>query len=292
MVPHELAGQYAKCADCGGRLWVPTDAPRDEFRVEAVTAVTGNVPAPPLAGQHASGQASRPAGAATPAPAAARRGRPQPPPPPPGAPGAAVRGNPASEAPPQAPPVASPGAAAVPAPPVAVPAPPQPSRKTARFITPEAADSTLKLAEDGKLPDLALREGQRKDKPRTDSTAVNPLVLFIVLTASVVMSVFLVMMDFTPVDQRLARQQARARATIEEQFLAPAGEEQPERYQVLLREALLEHSRGNFAEERRLYRRVLRLLRAELPDEQQGVTGSRYRDAELEELLTVLVRTQ
>jgi hypothetical protein len=188
--------------------------------------------------------------------------------------------------------VANPGAGAVPAPPVAVPAPPKPARKTARFITPEAADSTLKLAEDGKLPDLALREGQRKDKPRTDSTAVNPLVLFIVLTASVVMSVFLVMMDFTPVDQRLARRQARARATIEEQFLAPAGAEHPEPYQVLLREALLEHSRGNFTQERRLYRRVLRLLRAELPDEQQGVTGSTYRDAELEDLLTVLVRTQ
>jgi len=263
VVPHELAGRYAKCADCGGRLWVPADAP---------------------------------ASGATPAPAAARRARSQPPPPPPGAPGAAVRGNPASAAPPQAPPVASPvanpGAAAAPAPPVAVPAAPQSGRKTARFITPEAADSTLKLAEDGKLPDLALREGQRKDRARTESTTVNPLVLFIVLTASVVLSVFLVMMDFTPVDQRLARDQARARLAIEQEFLASAGAEQPERYQVLLREALLEHSRGNFAEERRLYRRVLRLLRAELPDEQQGITGSKYNDAELEKWLTILLRSE
>ncbi len=168
--------------------------------------------------------------------------------------------------------------------------PPSPARKTARFIAPEAANSTLEVAEDGKLPELALRDSNRKSKPRNESTTINPLVLFLVLASSVVMSVFLVMMDSSPADESLARQKARARQAIERDFLPPPGEETPEVYESLLREALLEHSRQNYRQERRLYRRVLALLRAELPDAHDGVTGSRYRDQELEQWLTVLLR--
>jgi len=41
-----------------------------------------------------------------------------------------------------------------------------------------AAQSALKLAEDGRLPELHLREGQQRDKKEAKTTSVNPLVLF------------------------------------------------------------------------------------------------------------------
>ncbi|MCX7428253.1 MAG: hypothetical protein NTW96_21820, partial [Planctomycetia bacterium] len=57
-----------------------------------------------------------------------------------------------------------------------------------------------------------------------------------------------------------------------------------------LREAQRAASRGDRAGERRLYRQVLDLLRAERDRFDKGLTGSRDRDKKLEELISVMLR--
>ena len=47
-------------------------------------------------------------------------------------------------------------------------------KKVARFITAEAAQSTLRPAADGKLPDLQLEEGAAQQKPQAGQQSMNP----------------------------------------------------------------------------------------------------------------------
>ncbi len=171
---------------------------------------------------------------------------------------------------------------------------PTPARKVARFISAETAKSKLHL-DDGKLPELQLREGTKKDKKEAEvkSKTVNPLVLFGALIFSVVLSIILVMVDFSPPDKTSRNRKERARFHIRDKFFADHGIEitgEPLKpYQVLLRRAEQAHLRGDYSTERMCYRKVLSLLRAERGEFAKGVTGSRDRDKELEERINVLL---
>ena len=156
---------------------------------------------------------------------------------------------------------------------------PRPNRKVARFISPEAAESTLRAADDGQLPELHLQESKQKEKPEQKNTSVNPLVMAGVLALSVVLSISMVLIDFNPSGSSSSRRKARARQVIEEQFFGEIGSQEPlEPYQLLLREAQRTHSRKNYKTERKLYRKVLKMLRAERGVHEKGVTGSATRD--------------
>ncbi len=160
----------------------------------------------------------------------------------------------------------------------------------ARFITTELSACPLPVTADGKLPELKLgdSEGRTVDKPARPR-GMHPLVLFGLLAGSLAASLLLLLapMDATAPSRQEARQQARR--IIETEYFRELDEGVPPRpYQLLLREAKLAHSRGDFRREREMYRRVLDLLRA-YPKPEKGITGSPQRDEELERQLIVLL---
>jgi hypothetical protein len=175
--------------------------------------------------------------------------------------------------------------------PATVPAaPPPPTRKTARFVTAEAAESALHLAADGKLPELHLQEVGKKDKSVAKGNAINPLLLLVLLFMSVAMSLALVLVDWGGGDPVSQRAKANARQVIEDNYFSNLNRNDPlERYQVLLREAQEAYSRHDRATEVNRYRKVLDMLHREHGQFDKGITGSPSRDKELEEQLTILL---
>jgi hypothetical protein len=189
-------------------------------------------------------------------------------------------------------PAGSPAAAPPVAPPVAPPiAQPQPSgRKVARFISAEAAQSTLKLAADGKLPELHLDEGEQRGKDEKKQRSVNPLLMVIGLGVSVVMSIVLAVSDFGPQSNTRGQSKSEARQLIRDKYYSDLDRTSAVKpYQRLLRDADLAHVRKDFNEERRLYREVLNLLRAEGRAPGEGLTGSPERDGILEQKISILL---
>jgi len=168
-----------------------------------------------------------------------------------------------------------------------LPAPARP-KKVARFISAEAAQSSLKPAEDGKLPELRLLETGEAAVKESGLRRSNPLVLFGVLCLSAVVSLVLVLLPGETSPSANTREKQRAREMIEKEYFAEMDQLPHYSYQFLLREAQRAHLRGEYKRERELYRRVLGLLRAERTPE-KGVTGSPGRDRELEQYLTVLL---
>jgi len=172
------------------------------------------------------------------------------------------------------------------------PATPQapPGPKVARFISAEAARSTLKLAEDGQLPELHLRDGDQQEKTHEKSKSVRPLVRICVLSLSVLLSIAMVLMDTGPQSASKSQLRDEARQLIEENYFgSPQGKTPLEPYQKLLREAQREYDRGDYKAERELYREVLKLLRAERGLTERGLTGSQTRDKELEKQISLLL---
>jgi hypothetical protein len=202
---------------------------------------------------------------------------------------AGTAGPPASRAAPPVPP-GVPGSASPPDLPGAAPVVAAPGRKIARFIAADPAPSSLKVAPDGKLPELKLGEAADSlaEKP-SGSRGMHPLVLFGLLAVSVVTSIVLVLAptDSAVPSKTLEREQARR--IIETEYFRELDEDVPPRpYQLLLREAKVARARGDYAKERELYRRVLDLLRAD-PKPAKGITGSAERDSHLERQLIILL---
>jgi hypothetical protein len=158
-------------------------------------------------------------------------------------------------------------------------------RSAARFIAMQAADSTVKLTADGKLPELSLSEveTQKKDKGARSS---NPLVLAAAIGASLISSLLLLFVDVEP--GVTGRDRVReARQKIERYYVNETDNLQP--YQAYLRESQRAFSRGDRQAERLYYRRVLALLRSEAKNRFSGVTGAPSGDADLEKLLSTLL---
>lgn len=173
--------------------------------------------------------------------------------------------------------------------PAAPPASP-PIRKTAKFIATEAAQSGLKLAEDGKLPSLRLREAGRVEAKEAGSSGANPLLLFGALAFSLIATVILVFLPTETDTPGKATEKQAARREIEENYIASMDKEATlAPYQIHLREALQARSRRDFTEERWRYRRVLDMLRAERGKFDRGLTGSPAKDETLEKLITTLL---
>jgi len=148
----------------------------------------------------------------------------------------------------------------------------------------------VQLGADGTLPELVLEEVEPDAAgTRQQSKSSNPMFLIGVLSASVVSSVLLLLLDAEsttrgdgPADARheLARHYIRGEPLAE--------------YQVLLRRALQQHAQGNLAEERRLYHRVLDMLHREDQNRFTGLTGAvdaadPPNDRDLERLLARLL---
>jgi len=165
-----------------------------------------------------------------------------------------------------------------------------PGRKVARFVTADAAESALKPAADGKLPELQLREAGEKSPREAGRRSMNPLVLFGLLAMSVVMSVVLVLAPSGPSEPSKSKARLDARRIIREEYFSDMDSPGPGKsYQRCLREAQSAQSRGDSKTERKLYRKVLDALRADRANFDKGLTGTRDSDRRLEEQLLILL---
>ncbi len=142
---------------------------------------------------------------------------------------------------------------------------------TARFITDQAGDPLVKLGADGHLPDLALQEmgaAAVQEKAPADAQS-KPLTLIAAFVVSVGLSLAMLFLDLE-VASSSAQQSEVARKAI---AIFYGSENAPlEQYQKLLRRANWAHSQGDFEGEKKLYRDVLRMLRAENRNSVTGLT--------------------
>jgi DNA-directed RNA polymerase subunit RPC12/RpoP len=295
-VPRKKVGHYVHCPRCGGRFWVPENAAADSSGADADSAAV-TTPGTPGFGPTAASQPPEPP-EKLPATVSMR-----------GAPtvtlGGLTAGTPQEQKAPSTqdagtrpldnggaplqvvPPAAS--ASSSSAAPGGYP-PPASGEKTARLVSAETAQSTLKVAEDGKLPELRLAEGQQRAKKEGRTTSVNPLVLFGLLALSAVLSAVLAWVDVGPPQSPIKNQ---ARRQIEERFF-PRDTEEPLPYQGYLMEAQRASTRGDHAAERQAYEKVLDLLRQERPpyirdDRPWSVTGSPRGDEDLKGLIATVL---
>lgn len=339
-VPTRRVGTYVNCPRCNGRFWVPDGAgdagkssvvvPEGDLNSSAIVPL-GKAPVatPPGMSPPASGPslAVSPEVAPGPLPPGVAMAVPPPPPLPATAP------LPPGPLPPVSPPAPSGGAAAAnkltlnpaggvtkfdwtppagarpsgaapPSPPAMPPPSVAPAKHVARFVAAEAASSGVRLAEDGKLPELQLQEGQQERNQKKPS-GMNPLALAALLCLSVGASIAMVVFGTGQQGSLNSEEQLAAWREIEAKYfsnLDPKAALEP--YQVCLREARQAASRGERRTATDRLRRVLAMLRTErggLEEKQRRyegtkwgsertLTGSPDRDAKLEEYVTVLLR--
>lgn len=167
-----------------------------------------------------------------------------------------------------------------------------PRKKVARLILTETAEPKWNLAPDGSLPNLRLEERTEGEREKEKKRSSSPLLLILVLSGSLLTSLILLFVDTSSIGQGTAEQKLQARQILAAEYYSHLNPNQPlAEYQRLLREAHWAHSRGDLKREKELYRKVLLLLYAERGrNTYTGLTGSRARDQQLEELLRILLK--
>jgi pSer/pThr/pTyr-binding forkhead associated (FHA) protein len=168
--------------------------------------------------------------------------------------------------------------------------------QVARFINDRTGEPLVKLGEDGQLPALELAElAEEQPRERREARSTNPVLLYGVLACSFVVSLLMLVLDPQPQSAREKAGQSEARQALAEFYGDPRQELLP--YQSLLRQALIEHARGNRGAERDAYRQVLRMLNSSdirSPENHNGLTGAqtkrgRASDDDLREALMTLL---
>jgi hypothetical protein len=172
------------------------------------------------------------------------------------------------------------------------------SRSVARFITDGPGDPLVKLGEDGHLPELALREGSVREGRESQTKQTSPVLLALVLSASIGMTLLMLLLDPEGLGDNTALK-AQAREEITQYY----GSEKDElkSYQIHLRQARQARGRGDYQAERSAYRDVLAQLRSEAKEKlykYTGITGrldyadgeeNKKSDRRLEELISILL---
>jgi hypothetical protein len=277
-VPSKLAGSYANCPRCQGRFWISKDSPLDSSISDSVNLSGSTL----TLTQAPAAQSARPASGYPAVPPSATASAPAPP-----------RAYFPSVTP--LAPVAKPQEPAAAA---ASPTPPPQARKVARLVSAEAAESNLKIAPDGQLPNLQLLDVENKDKAQGKSRSVPPLVLVAVWLFSVVMTVAIFLFSGNNSDSAaLMQKKAQAMKEIEDQYFGDPSHVALLPYQRLLRDAQQARARDDFKAEKQYYRQVLDQLRTEshaggqssAKHLEKGVTGSREHDRELEKLIITVL---
>jgi len=169
-------------------------------------------------------------------------------------------------------------------------------KQVAKFINDRGGAPLVRLGEDGQLPALELAELAQEERRESQTrSSSNPVLLYVALGASFVMSIGMLLIDTGGDSKRSASETAEARGELRAYFGDDATNQQP--YQALLRQALVDHSQGDEFSERRAYRLVLQMLNAaDIRDPQNlnGLTGKdtgrgRASDDDLRELLETLL---
>jgi hypothetical protein len=283
-VPSKYVGGVAACPQCGGAFQVPSQGPGKLSDSDAA-AFGSNVAQSVRSGSAGTATVAPPAAVAATAAHAAQSGVRSIPAPSPGA---------ASTVPPGA-------MSQAPAP--AAAAAPTRLATTARFITADTARSAIQPERDGRLPELALDQLDHKKRADSRSSSSNPAFMTAAIVFSILASVLLLLVDFES-SKEVSQSKEDARRRIQMEFAQSHHPGCPAQvapykgctcdpppplleYQQLLRLAEQAHARGDVDEERRLYRRVLRMLRNETKT-RHGLTGSPQttnRDDKLEQLI-------
>jgi hypothetical protein len=145
----------------------------------------------------------------------------------------------------------------------------KPAPKVARFITDQAGDPLVKLGEDGHFPELMLLEGQDAAPVAVETQKSNPWLLIAAFACSIGLSVAMLFLDLE-VTGSSAQKKAAARKAITAYYGVDSTTLEP--YQIALRQAGRAFSQGNANLEKKRYRDVLRMLRAENKNPLTGLT--------------------
>ncbi len=271
LVPNKKAGSYAVCPRCAGRFWVPPEATGESGTMEAAAAAGGG------------SRAGQETAVAAPPPPAPPRG-------PAGAAAAAVFTAPAASRPRPSPPAADRP------PPAAAPPSAAGGHKVARFISAETAESVLKPAVDGRLPDLHLQESDYQAETQSQAKSLNPLVLYGALTLSAVLSLVLALGNWSSTGPENSGEKNTTRKIIEDRFFGGGNADlralKP--YQELLRAAKRAHDSQDFKTEVACYKKVRKMLHGNRGTETRPLTGDgdegRKSDRELETCIETLLQ--
>lgn len=168
--------------------------------------------------------------------------------------------------------------------------------QVARFINDRTGEALVKLGEDGQLPALELAElAEELPRERREPKSTNPVLLYALLGGSFVASMLMLVVDPQAKTVGDRRELVAARESLQQFYGDPQSNLLP--YQQLLRRSLVEHSQGNFREEREAYRKILRMLNSSDirdPRNLNGLTGrqtgrGRASDEELRQALLTLL---
>jgi len=167
-------------------------------------------------------------------------------------------------------------------------------RQVAKLSVDAAGTPVVQLGADGRLPEFHLSDTPVAESESAKDPPVRPWLALLAVGASGILSVTLMMWSpETPAESSRAAREAREALTVH--FGKDGSELEP--YQKLLRAAAVEHSQGQFREERRLFLRVIDLLNswdATNPRNLNGLTGrqtgrGKNSDRELREHLETLI---
>ncbi len=175
------------------------------------------------------------------------------------------------------------------------PTPAGTGRKVARLISAKAAESVIKPAADGRLPDLHLQESGKQPATEGPSRSVHPLVLYGVLTLCAVIS-FLMLLgpsDLGSSGEDNSAEKEAARQNIERKFFGggnlDSGELKP--FQNELHAAKRAHDSGDTKSEYDHYDKVLRMLHAEHGPDDRPLTGDGEKGRESDRELKMYIET-
>jgi hypothetical protein len=140
----------------------------------------------------------------------------------------------------------------------------------ARFIAGESTDTAIELGRDGQLPMLVLAAGKSNAATDADGQKSNPLLLVGVLCFSLLASLSMLLIDTTAYYAE-PDSKHEARAQIESHYVK--GNPLREPYQNELAAALQAHHKEDYAQERKHYKQVLKMLREENKNAYTGITG-------------------
>jgi hypothetical protein len=174
-----------------------------------------------------------------------------------------------------------------------VPAGPAPrAARPARFIAGESTETAIELGRDGQLPMLVLTEGKSHAATDADGQKSNPLLLVGVLCFSLLASLSMLLINPSAYYAE-PESKNEARAQIEAHYVT--GNPLREPYQNELAAALQAHHKGDYAQELKYYKQVLKRLHEENKSPYTGITGRISaplppNDEHLESILRTLLR--
>lgn len=255
---NELAGQYAFCDQCQGRLWVPqvatsvpdsmtasTEPPDNTSEQKDSTGTSENCPPPILSKspEKAKSQSplveetsTRPVGMDIPT-------------------SSQDRAPTASKEPPK------------------IKSSQKAPKNVATFIASDIAESRIEMGADGQLPELTLSTDADTDQKTESKGTQNPWGLILLICGSLIASTALIMFD-GPSSEKHSDIEGTLKKLKDKYIQEP--DKPLAQYQIYLRDALLARSQGDFAKEQTYYRKVLHLLRAEhykRDHDEKGLTG-------------------